>query len=374
MSFFNQWLKKEVGVDTEQKIAELTLIKDKLLAILQTQQTATFAVEPEGRIFFWSRGAEKLTGFPFAYALGKIYSQVVKLNLPPTQPITAPLAESLTQKRTVKIESTLNKNGKAVPLSLTFTPLFDDQQKILGAVVEMVDISEEKRVEQMKIDFVSIVSHELRTPITNIKSYLDVVLREAGYLTPEHRQFLERAFWSNERQLETIEALLNISKIEQGTVKVDLAPIRLEDVISGVVAEWEEQAHLKGLELKFIYPHLTLPQVLADRDRMREVLTNLVSNGIKYTQKGSVTITITQKGKELVVSVADTGPGIPEELKPKLFQRFSRGERSLTEETPGTGLGLYIAKSFTELMGGQIWFESKIGRGSTFSFSLPIAT
>lgn len=352
----------------------MTLIKDKLLAILQTQQTATFAVEPNGVIFFWSKGAERLTGVSFAYALGKIYSRVVKLHLPPTQPAAAPLAELLTQRRTVKIEGELAKDEKKSPVSLTFTPLFNPKQEILGAVVEMVDISEEKRLEQMKLDFVSIVSHELRTPITNIKAYLDVVLQEANYLTAEHRQFLERAFWSNERQLETIEALLNISKIEQGTVKVDLNPIRLEDVISGVVAEWEEQARLKGLGLKFIYPHLTLPQVVADRDRVREVLTNLVSNGIKYTQKGSVAITMTQKGKELVVSVTDTGPGIPEELKPRLFQRFSRGERSLTEETPGTGLGLYIAKSFTELMNGKIWFESKVGRGSTFSFSLPISS
>ena len=121
-------------------------------------------------------------------------------------------------------------------------------------------------------------------------------------------------------------------------------------------------------------PHFTLPKVLADRDRTREVLTNLVSNAIKYTHKGGVTIRVTPKGKELITSVSDTGIGISPEMHAHLFQKFFRGERILTEESPGTGLGLYIAKSFTELMGGKIWVESKQDKGSTFSFSLPIAS
>ncbi|MBM4401878.1 MAG: PAS domain-containing protein [Candidatus Cloacimonetes bacterium] len=387
MNFLRQLIGKKTGAQEErfEEIEKLVNNNEKLLAILQVLATGVFAIEPDGRVFFWSKGAETLTGISEISARGRFYQKVLEL---PEEEEKSPLVELIETRKTVKREyqtKTQNSHrrqdfgGQAnlrtqnpIPLLLTFIPLLNPRGRLLGAVVEIKDISDEKRLEQMKLDFVSIVSHELRTPITNIKGHLDVVMKEAENLSSQHRKFLQRAYISNERQLETIEALLNISRIERGTVKIDIKPIRLEDVISGVVAEFEEQAQAKNLEIKFIYPHLTLPQIMADRDRTREVLINLVSNAIKYTRQGGITIRVTQKGKELITSVSDTGIGISPEVKPHLFQKFFRGERVLTEESPGTGLGLYIAKSFVELMGGRIWVESEENRGSTFSFSLPI--
>lgn len=383
MNFFRQLLGKKTKQQEERydEISKLANFNEKLLSILQVLASGVFAIEPDGRIFFWSRGAETLTGVSEISARGRFYQKV--LGIPENTKEKSPLVELIETRKTVKREYQLKphppaggsnlKTQNLIPFLLTFTPLLNPRQRLLGAVVEMKDISDEKRLEQMKLDFVSIVSHELRTPITNIKGYIDVVMKEADNLSDQHRKFLQRAYISNERQLETIEALLNISRIERGTVKTDIKPMRLEDVVSGVVAEFEEQAQAKNLEIKFIYPHLTLPQVMADRDRTREVLANLVSNSIKYTHKGSVTVRVTQKGKELITTVSDTGIGIAPEVKPHLFQKFFRGERVLTEESPGTGLGLYIAKSFVQLMGGRIWVESEENKGSTFSFSLPIA-
>lgn len=348
-------------------------IIQKLLAILNTLSSGVFAVEPDGVVFFWSQTISRMTNTPSAQALGKNYRLIIKI-LPHDGEITSPLFEIIEKKEKQTYEYQMLFAGQSEPsqVEAIYTPLFDENQKIIGVLIEIKDVSLEKKLEQMKLDFVSIVSHELRTPIAAIKGYLDTVLQEANDLSAEHKEFLKRAYFSNERELETIENLLNVSRIEQGVIKVEIEPLRLEDIVSSVTAEWQEAAQGKGLQLKFVFPHFSLPAVLADRDRLREVLTNLISNAIKYSYKGEITVEITQKGKELIVSVSDEGPGISEETKPKLFQKFYRGERSLTEETPGTGLGLYITKSFVELMRGRIWVESKVERGTTFYFSLPI--
>lgn len=374
MNIFGQLLKKETS-----EVAAVPDNRDqtiqKLTAILDTIPSGIFAVEPDGVIFFWGKTLVQMTGILSEKALGRNYRSIIKLAEKNDQQIGSPIFEVIEKRQKIALEYETALVNRAEPalVLITYLPLFNDNEKIIGILVEVKDISESKKLEQMKLDFVSIVSHELRGPITSIKGYLDVLLKEAAELEVEHREFVQRAFFANERELETIEALLNVSKIEQGMIKVNLEPLRLEDIISSVVTEWQEAAKGKNLELKFIYPHLTLPNILADRDRLRDVLTNLISNSVKYTHEGSIVLVVTQKGKELITSIEDSGPGIPEELKTKLFQKFYRGERSLTESTPGTGLGLYITKSFVELMKGKIWYESRLDRGSTFFFSLPIA-
>jgi len=374
MGIFGQLLKNETPDEATAPDSRDQTIQ-KLSAILNTLSSGVFAVEPDGRVFFWGKTISQMTGVPKEIALGKNYYTIIKLADKNHNHVTSPIFEVLEKRQTISLEyeAVLGDKGSATLILATYVPLFNENEKVIGITVEIKDISEEKKLEQMKLDFVSIVSHELRRPITSIKGYLDVLLKEAAELTPEHREFAQRAFFSNERELEIIEALLNASKIEQGTINIKIETLRLEDIISSVVTEWQESAQGKKLELKFIYPHFTLPNVLADRGRLRDVLTNLISNALKYTHQGSIVLTVTQKGKELITSIEDSGLGIPEELKPKLFQKFYRGERSLTEETPGTGLGLYITKSFIEMMQGRIWYESKVDRGSTFYFSLPIS-
>lgn len=374
MNIFGQLLKRETSEDIAVPDNRDQTIQ-KLSAILNTLSSGVFAVEPDGTVFFWGKTISQMTAVLPEKALGKNYHTLIKLVDKNHNQIKSPLFEVLEKRQAISLEYEAVLGDKTSPILVlaTYVPLFNENEKIIGITVEVKDISEAKKLEQMKLDFVSIVSHELRRPITSIKGYLDVLLKEAAELTPEHREFVQRAFFSNERELEIIEALLNASKIEQGTINIKIDALRLEDIISSVVTEWQESAKNKKLELKFIYPHFTLPNVLADHERLRDVLTNLISNALKYTHEGSVILAVIQKGKELITSIEDSGLGIPEELKPKLFQKFYRGERSLTEETPGTGLGLYITKSFVELMHGRIWYESKVDRGSTFYFSLPIA-
>jgi len=256
---------------------------------------------------------------------------------------------------------------------LIINPMIDPKsKKLVGGLAEVRDLTEKKRLEQMQLDFAAIVSHELRTPISSIKGYLDIVIREADNLSPEHRQFLERAYLSNERQAKTIEKLLALSDLERGNIEVHLEMVDVGGVISQIVAELKPEAQNKGLYLRFQFAKFAVPPVRADEELLHNVIVNLIDNAIKYTSEGGVDVKLSSNPQEVVISVSDTGPGIPAEMLGRVFEKFVRGEHSLTETTQGSGLGLYLARRFVELMGGKISVQSKEGQGSTFSVSLPV--
>lgn len=264
------------------------------------------------------------------------------------------------------------QNGNnARNLDITWIPIQNDRNQILGAAVMLQDSSKQKQLEEMKVDFVSIVSHEMRTPITAIKGYIDILLRETK-LDPEHAEMLRRVYVSNERQLETVESLLNLSRLERGTIPIKPQAFHIEELAGQVVSEVEPQARSKKLDIKFEYPRFALPKVWADPARAREALVNLCTNAIKYTDHGWVKLDLYTKDGQMCVAVSDSGPGIDAETQAKLFAKFKRGEGALTESKQGVGLGLYITKEFVELMGGKIWIESEVGKGSTFYFTLPL--
>lgn len=373
MSFFRQLVKPPKNPEVENKLLELNQINQKLLSILQTISRGVFVIETDGKIFFWGDAVSKLTGINSDEALGRDFQKVLPLSFIGKNPPKL-ILELLETKKTFGYEYLLNINFKKnFPILLTLTPLITEEKKFIGAVGEIEDISEKKRLDQLKLDFVSLVSHELRTPIANIKGYLSLVLDEAESLSDEHRKFIRRAYLSNERQLRTVEDLLSASKIEQGVFQIQTYPLQVEDLIASVVSEWQPQAQEKNLELKFIYPKFPLPRVVGNEERIQEILVNLISNAIKYTKKGSIVVEVNASDKEASISIKDTGIGISPEEQKNLFEKFQRGQRPLTSEAQGTGLGLYIAKTLTELMDGKIWVESKTNEGSTFTFTLPIA-
>lgn len=337
-------------------------------AVFNRLNEGVFILTPEGIISFWSKGAERIVHQPAGQARGQRFENVLAVEKG-KEALREQFWQTVENRRAVEKEFQIHGH----PVRLTLSPLSSETENTIGLVGEIEDLTEEKRVEAMKVDFVNIVSHELRTPISVIKGYLDVVLKEADYLLPDHREYIERAFTSNERQLETVESLLNVSRIEHGTIKMDLQPVRVEEVINDVLENFRETAHDKGIELKFVYPRFGLPTVKADPQRLHDVLTNLISNAVKYTHRGEVTVQITPKDNWAWIGVKDTGIGIAQDKREHLFEKFVRGERSLTEESPGTGLGLYIVKNFVELMGGTVEFESIEDRGTIFKFSLPVA-
>ena len=244
-----------------------------------------------------------------------------------------------------------------------------------------------KTLDKLKDEFLSLASHELRTPMTAIKSYLWMALQEeGGKITEKQASYLNRAYNSTSHLIVLVNDMLDVSRIESGRIALNIVPTKLGQLIDDVVAEITPRANELEIEIVLVHYPSSLPLGLADYNKIKEVLMNLVGNALKFTphqngagftpKKGKIKISLSKKNGFIETTVSDTGVGIKTEDMPKLFQKFSMvgGSQEKTLNTQGTGLGLYICKSIIELHGGKVWVKSDgIGRGSSFTFSLKIA-
>jgi two-component system sensor histidine kinase/response regulator len=272
------------------------------------------------------------------------------------------------------------KNGGIIYLSLSISPIREVGGKIVGFLRVAKDVTEKRRYERrlkeldkMKSDFVSNVSHELRTPLTSIKGSVDNMLDGlTGSLNEKQVRYLARIKSNSDRLSRLINDLLDLSRIESGRVEVRSTTLSLT-ALAEEVAE-----HLRSLaaeKLITIEVPSTNPQVTAwaDRDKVTQILINLIGNAVKFTpQNGKVTVALEKNSDDYVqISVDDTGPGILPEEKNKIFSKFYQLADVDKQKPKGSGLGLAISKALVEMHGGRIWVESEVGKGSTFSFTLP---
>jgi PAS domain S-box-containing protein len=331
------------------------------------------------RILTWNRGADLLIGYSKDEVIGKHLSILLPAErLHELEEMRAKV-ETSGALRDIEVRSK-RKDGAIIHLSLSVSPIRDVEGRIIGFLRVAKDITEKKRYERrlkdldkMKSDFVSNVSHELRTPLTSIKGSVDNMLDGlTGSLNEKQIRYLARIKSNTDRLSRLINDLLDLSKIEAG--RIDLRPATLPLTI--LAAEITE--HLKPMaaekliriEVSSSDPSVT---VWADRDKVTQVLMNLIGNAIKFTpEAGKVTVAIEKNGSDWVqISVGDTGPGIfPGETR-KIFAKFYQIENLDKQRPKGTGLGLAISKALVEMHGGKIWVESELGSGSTFSFTLP---
>lgn len=230
-----------------------------------------------------------------------------------------------------------------------------------------------KDVDQMKDEFISIASHELRTPLTAIKGYTSLIIEgNFGEIEDEGmRQGLDRIMTSTNRLEGLVEDLLNVSRIEQGRLTMEISNLEIEPIIDEIVSQLSVTADEKKLKLIYEKSADKLPQISADSDRIKQVLINLIGNAIKYTETGSVTVTNEIKEGKLRIKITDTGIGISPEGQKSLFQKFYRVKSDKTDTIQGTGLGLWITKQIVELMNGKIYLESIEGRGTQVTVVLP---
>ena len=238
---------------------------------------------------------------------------------------------------------------------------------------EAVETAERlKEVDRLKSQFLANMSHELRTPLNSIIGFSRVILKGIdGPITEQQRQDLEAIFNSGQHLLGLINDILDISKIEAGKMELVFEPTDLQEIIRGVMSTAIALVKDKPIELQQSVP-ADLPTVIADGRRVRQVLLNLVSNAAKFTDQGFIRVEAKVEGDDVVISVSDSGIGIPPEKLPHIFEAFTQVDASPSRKYGGTGLGLTISKSFIELHGGRIWVESELGKGSTFTFTLPI--
>ncbi len=237
-----------------------------------------------------------------------------------------------------------------------------------------------QELDVLKDEFVSLASHELRTPMTAIKSYLWMALAgRGGPLTEKQHYYLERAYTSVDRLIKLVGDMLNISRIESGRISLSLQALSLPTLISEVLEEMKPRIGQAGLMLYFNAPQ-EIPNVVADPERIKEVLNNLLDNAVKFTPVGgkiTITLSYSPKDEKVHTVISDTGSGIPQDEMPRLFQKFGFIHGSYTvnkSATQGTGLGLYICKSIVQMHGGEIWIHSDgVGRGTSVTFSLPVS-
>jgi signal transduction histidine kinase len=283
------------------------------------------------------------------------------------------------------------KNGKFWIVGSMKTAMQDQDSEIFG-IIHIKDITKSKEVEQDKNEFMSMVSHELRTPLSAMKGYLSMILNsDYGKLSKGQEKSLKRVEESNERMVMLVEDILDVSRIELGKFNLNKEPINLSNVTCAMVRELGAKIQEKNITLKIqnkiVDPCLKKPKrkqghtcknlgvyVLADRDRLMQVLGNLIDNAIKYSfDGGKINIDI-KPGKTFAeISVTDEGVGVAKEDQDKLFRRFSRIHNPLSIQAGGTGLGLYITKKLVLAQGGSISISSKQGKGTTFSVRMPIA-
>jgi signal transduction histidine kinase len=241
-----------------------------------------------------------------------------------------------------------------------------------------------RKLDNAKSEFISIASHQLRTPLTAIKGFVSLLLEGSyGKMDPKQEDVLNKVYLSNDRLVQLVEDLLNISRIESGRMEFKFEPYQMEDICQEVMDTFVIKAKEHGLSLDYKKPAELLPKIMVDGAKVREVISNMVDNAIKYTPKGGVTLkaekvfgtaqSIESPEGAIRVTVSDTGIGIPETELPYLFAKFSRGKDTKRLNAGGTGLGLYVGRNMIEASGGKIWAESAgQDKGSRFIIELPI--
>ena len=266
-----------------------------------------------------------------------------------------------------------NVNGRKLDLGASYGVIRDENRKIVRVVAVLRDISELKELHRMWSEFVSTVSHELRTPLALVKGYIATLLRTDVHLSEEkERHFLSSVDTATDRLARLIDNLLSASKLEAGSLQVNYGDVDLVELIHQVVTQLSR--HPPEHRFRVDLPRNGL-RLSADRDKVEQVLINLVSNAVKYSPAGSlitVRSAVDPASNMVRTSVIDEGDGIPPDQLDKIFQKFHRVTEGSRGNKPGVGLGLYICRTIVEAHGGRAWAESVQGNGSTFTFVLPL--
>jgi two-component system, OmpR family, phosphate regulon sensor histidine kinase PhoR len=336
--------------------------KERSEAILANIADGIVAVDREGSIVLWNRTAEEVTGVPAEEALGRRVADVLQREL-------AAGEDGGPGERQVAFM----RGGKEVWLSVTEAIMLDATGDVGGRIFAFRDVSNERVVEQMKSDFVATVSHELRTPLTSIYGFAETLLRgDVEFSEAERGTFLGYIASESERLINIVDDLLNVARLETGTLGLNLTSTNLGELVDEAVARFTEH-----LERDFTFD-VEVPDnavfVRADREKLAQIVMSLVDNAVKFSpDEGRISVSARRRSDTAEIRVTDEGIGIARADQPRIFTKFYRAEEAVRHSPHGAGLGLFLARGLLAAMGGRIWVESEEGNGSTFVFEVPIA-
>jgi PAS domain S-box-containing protein len=382
---------------TRTKITSKSLNEDKQKfgVIFDSIEDGVILIDCKGIIQLFNPGATRMSGWEAIDALGIDVATVIKLVDDKGQILSDldyPFNKVFTSGQSLRQNnaSILTRNNKQISVSINISPLKDDD-KITAAVALIRNVTEERQEENRLADFISTASHEMRTPVAAIEGYLALTLNsKVATIDNRARDYLEKAHAATQHLGQLFQDLLTSAKAEDGRLTSHPQVVEIGSFLKKINDDlrFEAEKHQLGTEFivgsskninatkrasgeKAIIP---LYFVYADPDRLREVLTNLFDNAVKYTPSGKITIGLTGDDQVVQFYIRDTGAGIEAEDVPHLFQKFYRVDNSSTRTIGGTGLGLFICRKIVELYNGRIWVESEIDKGSTFYINLPRLT
>lgn len=356
--------------------------KNKSESILANVGDGVLALDEDLAFIACNEAAADIVGCSSSEIIGKKLQDIIDLKyikLSEEKKDFNPIQESI---KTGKIIITgtgeyaiINKLKKEIPVTVTAAPLIDAHEKIKGGVVVIRDVTKEQEIDKMKSEFVSVASHQLRTPLSASKWFLEMLLNgDAGKLNDEQKEYIDHTYKSNERMIALVNDLLNVSRIESGTIAIEPVSTDIDGMVKSVLFELTPQIKQKKITTEYKTLSGGTPKIKIDPKLIRQVFQNLLSNSVKYTPERGITgVRVKKDGKFLQFEVFDTGVGIPKAQQAKVFKKFFRADNVITLQTEGTGLGLYVAKSVVDASGGKIWFTSTEGKGTSFFFTLPLA-
>jgi PAS domain S-box-containing protein len=346
----------------------------RLAAIFRYSTDGILTVDPALRIIDFNPAMERLTGLREEEVLGQFYARVLRPKDRQGRDLRledSPILQAFMGNEVVNREMIIcARDGQQFEVSVTASCVRSTRDEPMNGILNVHDLTREREQEEQRSTFISVISHELQTPIAIIKGYASTLARtDASF----DQQVLRTRLAAIEDEADRLNALvgnlLYASRIQANGLQMDIAPLDLENLVKVMVRRLRAKNPLIQVSTQFP-PHL--PSVMADRERIEEVIQNLLDNAVKYSPGSSdIAVACYMTGEEVIVSISDHGMGISLREQQHIFERFKRVGEPLAQSTPGVGLGLYICRAIVEAHGGRIWVESTLRQGSTFSFSLP---
>ena len=376
----------ETAAWMDQTIRSLSGERNRSSAILRSMVEGVAVVDARERVVFSNRAFSEILSLDAAAMEGRPLIEVIRNSellglirraLRGEEGLRSDIAMGIVQQRSFSVTATpvqaLDSGSSTRATSVSSSAMQSEEQQPSGAVVVLHDVTELRRLERVRQDFVANVSHEFKTPLTAIQGFAETLL--AGALEDPHnnRRFLEIIRDHATRLAGLTDDLLKLARIEAGKLELEFVPVGILELVEACAETALLKASRKQIAFETDVPS-GLPAVRGDGSLLREVLQNLLDNAIQYTPAGGcIRVTGTANAREAVIAVSDTGIGIPLADQERIFERFYRVDAARSREAGGTGLGLSIAKHIVEAHGGRLWVESEVGHGSKFSFSVSLA-
>ncbi len=342
--------------------------KNEVEAVIRNLTAGLIMLDPKRKAILVNNQAEKMLGINRKNLFNKKLTEIGNDNLTKLDQLLSSAGGQQLEKKPLTFIGPPERY-----FEISTAAVLDPKQRPLGQIIVLNDVTREKELDKTKSEFITITAHQLRTPLSGLKWALSLILdQDLGPINSKQKKVLQQGFASNEKMIDLISDLLNLTSLEEGRFAYNFSQASLADLVSTVINDFQTYSKIKRVKIDFFKPRGDNFEATIDKDKITLVIQNLIENAINYSPANStVTITLERDNHNLVFAVKDLGLGISDKEKPRLFTKFFRGETALKMETEGNGLGLYLAKNIITSHKGKIWYESQLGQGSTFYFKLP---